>query len=146
MRLALEEAALAAAAGDVPVGAVIVQGGAVIARAHNQKEATRDPTAHAEVLAIRAAAQILGNWRLPNAALYVTLEPCPMCAGALVAARLARLVYAAPDSLWGACGSIFHIPAHQNANHSMEIVGGILEEEASLLLKNWFVEKRAKPL
>lgn len=142
MRLALQEAALAAATGDVPVGAVIVKNGSVLARAHNQKEALRDPTAHAEILAIREAAKLLGNWRLSGCTLYVTLEPCPMCAGAVVAARLDKLVYAASDSLWGACGSVFHVPAHTNSNHTTEVIGGILEEEAAVLLKNWFASKR----
>ncbi len=142
MRLALEEAQLAAVAGDVPVGAVIVKDGSVIACAHNMKEALNDPTAHAEILAIREAAKVLGNWRLTGCCIYVTLEPCPMCAGAIVAARLSRLVFAAPDSIWGAVGSVFHIPAHLNANHDTEVTGGIMEKEAAFLLKDWFALKR----
>ena len=145
MDLALGEARSAGEEGDVPVGAVVVAGGKVVAAAGNRREATGDPTAHAEVLALRAAAVALGTWRLSDATLYVTLEPCPMCAGALVAARVARLVFACADPKAGACGSLYNLCVDPRLNHELEVVAGVRREEASQLLSGWFAERRARP-
>jgi tRNA(adenine34) deaminase len=142
MRLALELGARAGEAGEVPVGAVVVKGGEVIGRGANAREATGDPTAHAEVLAIREAAMATGSWRLVDAALYVTLEPCPMCAGALVAARLGRLVFGAADPKAGACGSLYNLCADPRLNHELAVVRGVLAKEAALLLSGWFTARR----
>ncbi len=143
MRLALDLAAQAAAAGEVPVGAVVVSQGAVIGRGANAREATGDPTAHAEMLAVREAARATGSWRLVDAALYVTLEPCAMCAGALVAARLGRLVFGAVDLKAGACGSLYNLCADPRLNHEVPVVRGVLAHEAARLLSTWFAAKRA---
>jgi len=142
MELALEEGRRAAAAGEVPVGAVIVHEGEVVARAHNLREAARDPLAHAEVLVIRAAAASLGRWRLHGCTLYVTLEPCPMCAGAVVNARLDRLVFGARDPRAGAVGSIIDIVRDERLNHHAEVVEGVHAVAAAELLKVFFAERR----
>ena len=143
MRLALAEADLAAAHGDVPVGAVVVSGdGVVLAKEHNRREERADPTAHAELLAIREATRGLPGWRLEGATVYVTLEPCPMCVGALVHARVKRVVFAAPDPKTGACGSVFDLAASPRLNHRMEVTGGVLGEEAAALLRQFFAERR----
>jgi tRNA(adenine34) deaminase len=138
MRQALEEAKLAVQAGDVPVGAVAVYQGEVIGRGHNRKEADRDPTAHAEMLALREAARTLGGWRLPGVTLYCTLEPCPMCAGAMVQARLPRLVYAAGDPKTGAAGSVLNLLEHGEMNHQVCVVRGVLAREAQEMLQSFF--------
>ena len=143
MRVALELAARAGAEGEVPVGAVVVREGEVIGRGANSRETTGDPTAHAEVLALREAAAALGSWRLADATLYVTLEPCPMCAGALVAARVGRLVFGTADPKAGACGSLYNLCADPRLNHELPVVRGVLAQEGSLLLSGWFAAKRA---
>jgi tRNA(adenine34) deaminase len=142
MRLALGLAAKAGDAGEVPVGAVVVSGGEVIAQGANGREATGDPTAHAEVLALRDAAKATGSWRLLGTTLYVTLEPCPMCAGALLAARVSRLVFAAPDPKAGACGSLYNLCSDPRLNHELDVTRGVLREDASRLLSVWFAAKR----
>ena len=142
MRLALQEAEAAAAHGDVPIGAVVVREGELLAAAGNERELRGDPTAHAEVLALRAAAEKTGSWRLDGTTIYVTLEPCPMCAGALVLARVPRLVYAAQDPRAGAAYSLYNIVQDPRLNHSMEVATGVLEGEASALLRTFFEGKR----
>ena len=142
LRLALDEARSAVAAGDVPVGAVIVHDGVVIGRGQNRVERLRDPTAHAEILAIREACAALGYERLAGAALYVTLEPCAMCAGAIVLARLNSLVYGAADPKTGACGSLHDIVRDSRLNHQVDVTGGVLATSCSDLLKDFFREKR----
>jgi tRNA(adenine34) deaminase len=143
MRLAIDQAAQAEALGDVPVGAVIVDAsGAVIATGHNEREVTGDPTAHAEVLAIRTAAAARGSWRLDDLTLLVTLEPCTMCAGAIVLSRLARVVYAAADPKAGAVGSLWDVVRDRRLNHRPEVVSGVLAEECTELLQTWFAGKR----
>lgn len=138
MRLALAEAEKALATCDVPVGALAVCGGEIIGRGHNRREADGDPCAHAELIAIRAAAQHLGQWRLEGVTLYSTLEPCAMCAGAMVLARLPRLVYAAADPKAGAAGSVLNLLQHAALNHRVECLGGVLAEEASRQLRDFF--------
>jgi tRNA(adenine34) deaminase len=131
--------------GEVPVGAVVADiTGAVIARAANSPIARHDPTAHAEIIALRAAGRALGNYRLPGCVLYVTLEPCAMCVGALVHARVARIVYGAADPKTGACGSVFELAASARMNHRIEVTGGVLAEESSALLKQFFAARRAR--
>ena len=142
MREALAEAHAAESHDDVPVGAVVVKDGRVIARARNRREADGDPTAHAEILALRDAAHHVGLWRLDGCTLYVTLEPCFMCAGACVNARVGRIVYAATDPKAGAVGSLADVPADTRLNHNPEVVGGVLAEEASALLKAFFTARR----
>jgi tRNA(adenine34) deaminase len=143
MRLALSEAELALEHGDVPVGAVIVSAeGQVLGRDHNRREQLADPTAHAEILAIRSAARGNGHWRLDGATLYVTLEPCAMCAGALVNARLSRLVFAATDLKAGAVSSLFNIGTDLRLNHRFEVVSGVLVEPSVKLLQDFFRELR----
>jgi tRNA(adenine34) deaminase len=142
MRAALDEARAAAAHGDVPVGALAIVGGAVVARAHNERERRGDPTAHAEILALRAAAEAIGSWRLDAVTLVVTLEPCAMCAGALIAARVARLVFGAPDPRAGACGTLYNLCADPRLNHELPVTRGVLEEEAGRLLRDFFAERR----
>jgi tRNA(adenine34) deaminase len=127
---------------DVPIGAVCVRDNQIIGRGHNRREAEGDPTAHAEVLALRDAAQTLGSWRLEGVTLYVTLEPCPMCAGALWLARVDRLVFGAWDEKAGACGSLFDIPRDPRLNHRLQVRGGVLEEECKTLLKEFFQQRR----
>jgi len=142
MRLALEEAERAPLTGDVPVGAVVLAAdGGVLARARNEREATGDPTAHAEVLAIRRAAAVLGSWRLTGCTLAVTLEPCTMCAGAIVLSRLDRVVYAAPDAKAGAAGSLWDLVRDRRLNHRPEVVAQVLTEPASALLSRFFRPK-----
>jgi tRNA(adenine34) deaminase len=142
MQQALSQAHNAWALGEVPVGAVVVKDGQVIATGFNQPIGTHDPTAHAEIMALRAAATILGNYRLPGCELYVTLEPCAMCAGAMMHARLARVVFGAADPKTGACGSIVNLFEQEKLNHHTEVVGGVLAEGCSTLLKDFFAERR----
>ena len=143
MRLALDQARLAKACGEVPVGAVMVLGGRVIAACHNLRETSSDPTAHAEMLALREAARVLSTRRLAGCTLYVTLEPCPMCAGAIVMAQVDSCFFAAFDSLQGCCGSVYDIPQDPAFSHRTQTVGGILEEEAKALLQEFFASKRS---
>ncbi len=145
MRLALAEARAAAAHGDVPVGAVIVDAdGAVLASRHNERELTGDPTAHAEILALRDAAAHRGGWRLDGCTLVVTLEPCIMCAGAIVNARVGRLVFAAREPKFGAVGSIYDVCRDDRLNHRPEVIEGLLADESSRRLKAFFAERRSK--
>jgi tRNA(adenine34) deaminase len=144
MRRALAMAERAARRGEVPVGAVIALGNEVIARASNRREVGHDATAHAELLAIRAACARAKAWRLTDMTLYVTLEPCPMCAGALVNARVARLVFGAPDPKAGAVGSLFDIPRDRRLNHRLEVISGVLEAESADLLKRFFADRRRR--
>lgn len=139
---ALRLAQRAADAGEVPVGAVIIHGGQVIARAHNQVETLHDATAHAEMIAITQAAEALENWRLEGAEIFVTLEPCPMCAGALVNSRVSRIVYGADDPVAGACGSVFNIVNEKRLNHRIPVVKGVLGERCSEILKQFFRARR----
>jgi tRNA(adenine34) deaminase len=143
MRLALAQAELARAQGEVPVGAVVVKDGEVVAVGYNQPIGRHDPTAHAEIVALRLAAEKLGNYRLPGCELYVTLEPCAMCSGAMMHARLARVVYAASDLKTGVCGSVLDLFAHEVLNHHTDVVGGVMASEASTMLKGFFAERRA---
>lgn len=138
MQLALERARLAPALGEVPIGAVLVCDGQVLAEVHNFREAWQDPTAHAEVVAIREAASRLGTWRLTGATLYVTVEPCSMCTGAIIQSRISRLVFGAKDPKAGACGSVFNLPDERRLNHRVEVVGGILEQESQELIQAFF--------
>lgn len=143
MEMALEEGRLAYQEGEVPVGAVVVSSlRGVIARAHNQRERLRDPTAHAEMLAIRQAAAALRSWRLSDCVLYVTLEPCPMCAGAIVQARLPLLVFGAYDPKAGACGSLYCIPQDPRLNHRATVIGGVRADECGRLLRDFFQQRR----
>jgi tRNA(adenine34) deaminase len=143
MRLAIEQAHAAAAVGDVPIGAVVVDAdGAVIARAYNRREADGDPTAHAEVLALRAAAKATGGWRLDGCTLVVTLEPCTMCAGAAVLARMATVVYGAADPKAGAVGSLWDVVRDRRLNHRPQVLAGVLADETSALLREWFAGHR----
>lgn len=144
MGLALSEAEEALREGEVPVGALVVREGEVIGRGHNRVERSRDPTAHAEVLAIRAATDVLGTWRLEGCTLYVTLEPCPMCAGAIVQARVERLVYGARDPKRGACGSLMNIVQDPRLNHMLQVEAGVLEEESKEILKEFFEKLRRR--
>ena len=143
MRHALGLAERAANDGEVPVGAVVVRGGEILGEGWNRPIAAHDPTAHAEIQALRAAAQRAGNYRLPGAELYVTLEPCPMCAGAVVHARIARVIFGAPDPKGGACGSVFDLlPSDSRFNHRTDCVGGVLAEPSTKLLRGFFEAKR----
>jgi tRNA(adenine34) deaminase len=142
MKMALRQAEAAAAADEAPVGAVIVRDGVVIASARNEREALRDPTAHAELIAITQAAAALGNWRLENCTLYVTLEPCPMCAGAIVLARIPRVVYGADDPKGGAVRSLYRLLEDPRLNHRALVVPGVLAESAGGLLSDFFRRKR----
>jgi tRNA(adenine34) deaminase len=142
MRLALREAELASAHGDVPIGAVIEHDGELIAAAHNERELRQDPTAHAEILALREAAEALGSWRVLDATLYVTLEPCAMCAGAIVLARVERVVFGAEDPKAGACGSVLDVLADARLNHRPEVLAGPLREECGELLRSFFAARR----
>ena len=142
MAEALKEAALAAEMGEVPIGAVIVRGDEIIAAAHNLVETSNDPTAHAEMLAIRQAAARLGGWRLTGCHMYVTVEPCSMCAGAIVWARIEKLFIGTDDPKGGACGSIFNIPQEKKLNHYTEIETGLLREECSEIMKTFFKKLR----
>jgi tRNA(adenine34) deaminase len=142
MQIALEQARLAGEMGDVPVGAVVVHDGKVIAARHNEREATGDPTAHAEILALRDAATSLGRWRLNDCALVVTLEPCVMCAGALINSRIETLVYATADRKGGATSSLYSVCSDPRLNHNPVVVHGVCESEATELLKEFFASKR----
>jgi tRNA(adenine34) deaminase len=142
MRRAIDEARAAPGHGDVPVGAVVVIDGEVVARRHNERELTGDPTAHAELLALRDAAAAAGTWRLSGATLYVTLEPCAMCAGALVNARLGRLVFGATDLKAGACGSLYNLTADPRLNHEIPLTAGVLAAECGALLSGFFADRR----
>ena len=146
MAVALEEARSAAAAGEVPIGAVLVVDRSVVNRGRNQRENWQDPTAHAEMIALRRAAETLQNWRLLDSTLYVTMEPCVMCVGAAILARIKRLVFAVRDPKAGACGSIFNIPEERRLNHYLEVTGGILEQESRELLQEFFSSLRKKPV
>ncbi|HEY7993216.1 MAG TPA: tRNA adenosine(34) deaminase TadA [Candidatus Eremiobacteraceae bacterium] len=146
MRRALELAAVAKSRGDVPVGAVLVRDGEIAAVGFNQKEAAHDPTAHAEIVAIRQAAARSGGWRLSGSTLYVTKEPCVMCAAACVAARIDRLVYGCPDPKGGGAGSVVNVASHEKLNHRVTVEGGVLEEEAAQMLRAFFKERRAEEL
>ena len=142
MRRALREAQKADAEGEVPVGAVVVQGEKVIARGHNRPLALSDPSAHAEILALRRAAKKLVNYRLKGCDLYVTIEPCAMCAGAIIQARLRRVVYGTPDPKAGACGSALAVLNHPNVNHQVEVVSGVLAEQCAGILQEFFRKRR----
>ena len=143
MRLALDEAAAAIDHGDVPVGAVVVgPDGTILARRHNERELAGDPTAHAEILALRDAAATLGTWRLTDATIYVTLEPCPMCAGALVAARIGRVVFGAPDPKAGATGSLYNLCTDPRLNHEVAVTHGVRSDEAGAQLAAFFADRR----
>ena len=142
MAEALREAELAAREGEIPVGCVIVRDGAIIARGHNLREQTGDPTAHAEVVAIRRAAQALGCWKLSGCTMYVTLEPCPMCAGAISQARISRLIYGASDPAYGCAGSVYRIPEDPAFNHFCICDGGVREAECRSLLEHFFQNQR----
>ena len=144
MTLALEQAREAAAEGEVPIGAVLVCDGAVVAHGCNAREGAADPTAHAEMIAIREGAERLGRWRLSGCTLYVTLEPCPMCAGALVNARIDRLVYGAADPKAGATGTLYDLSADDRLNHRFEVRGGVLAEECGQILKEFFQDLRGR--
>jgi tRNA(adenine34) deaminase len=142
MEIAIAEARRAATHGDVPIGAAIFRDGELLARAGNERELRRDPTAHAEILAIRAAAEVLGGWRLPGTTLYVTLEPCAMCAGAIVLARIPTVVLGAPDPKAGAAGSVLDVLGEPALNHRPEVVTGIREAECATLLRDFFASRR----
>lgn len=144
MQVALDEARQALAHEDVPIGAIAVRDGAILARAHNRREIDGDPTGHAELIAIREAARAIGHWRLEGVTLYCTLEPCAMCAGAMVLARLPRLVYAAPDPKAGAGGSIMDLLHHPQLNHRVEVVSGVLAAESAALIRAFFARLRAE--
>ena len=146
MRIALEEAAKAPAVGEVPIAALIVQGNQVLAQTHNYREIWQDPTAHAEVIAIRAASAALGTWRLIDTTLYVTVEPCAMCIGAIILARVSRVVFGARDPKAGACGSLFDLPSEPQLNHRVAVTGGVLEQECQALIQKFFKELREAPL
>ncbi len=142
MKLALEEASLAFSEGEVPVGAVLVIEDVVVARAHNTRESSKDPTAHAELVAIRSGAEKGISWRLTEATLYVTKEPCIMCAGSMVNARIARVVYGCKDEKGGAVDSLYKLLSDRRLNHQVEVVSGVLEEECAEILKRFFQERR----
>ena len=143
MRLALDLARSAGTAGEVPVGAVVTFHGEVVGKGANSRETTGDPTAHAELVALRHAAQALGTWRLTGTTLYATLEPCPMCAGGLLAARVSRLVFAAPDPKSGACGSLYNLCSDPRMNHELTVERWVMAGAASELLVEWFTAKRS---
>ena len=142
MKAAIEQAKIAEENGDVPIGAVIVYKNQIIAKAYNQRQQLNDPTAHAEIIALTQAAAFVQNWRLNDCAMYVTLEPCPMCAGALVLARLDRLVYGCDDPKSGACGSIYNIVADERLNHRLQVTAGVLAEECGAQLQSFFQQRR----
>ena len=144
MRAALEEAQKAFEKGEVPVGAVLVKEDEIIARAHNLKEERRDPTAHAEILVIQEASRILSSWRLSGTTLYVTIEPCPMCAGALIQARIEKLVFGARDSRAGVCGSLYNLVQDSRFNHCLEIEEGILKDSCAEIMQRFFKSRRKK--
>jgi tRNA(adenine34) deaminase len=142
MRLALEEAEFAFKEGEIPVGAVLVKNGKLIAKSHNQRETSKDPTGHAEIIALRYGSRENDNWRLTDTTLYVTKEPCIMCAGAMVNARLGRLVYGCRDEKGGAVDSLYHVLSDKRLNHQVEVVSGVLEEECAEILKRFFQHRR----
>ena len=144
MQMAIERARIAEENGDVPIGAVIVYGDQVIGRAYNQREQLNDPTAHAEIIALTQAAAALENWHLNGCTIYVTLEPCPMCAGALVLARMDRLVYGCDDPKAGACKSLYNIVQDERLNHRLEVTAGVLAEDCSRILQEFFAQRRAE--
>ena len=145
MQVALELAAQAAEAGEVPVGAVVVKDGEIIGRGYNAPISRHDPTAHAEIQAMRDAAQTLGNYRLVGCSLYVTLEPCAMCSGAIQHARIARLVYGASDPKTGACGSVIDLMSEARLNHHTDVIGGVMAEACGAILSQFFAARRKKP-
>jgi tRNA(adenine34) deaminase len=138
MQMALDQARLAPALGEVPIAAVIVMDGQLLSQVHNFREVWQDPTAHAEVIAIREAATRLKTWRLTGTTMYVTIEPCSMCAGAIIQARVSRLVFGARDPKAGACGSVFNLPSERRLNHRVEVCGGVLELESQELMQTFF--------
>ncbi len=142
MQMALEQARLAPTRGEVPIGAVLVMDDDVLAQVHNFREVWQDPTAHAEIVAIREAATRLGTWRLNGTTLYVTVEPCSMCAGAIIQARISRLVFATRDPKAGACGSVFNLPEEPRLNHKVEVLAGLLERESQELIQAFFRQLR----
>jgi tRNA(adenine34) deaminase len=142
MCLALDQAKIAEENGDVPIGAVIVHNDTIIAKAYNQREQLQDPTAHAEIIALTQAAAALENWHLNGCTMYVTLEPCPMCAGALVLSRMDRLVYGCADPKTGACGTLYNIVEDERLNHRLEVTGDVLADECSELLQQFFQKRR----
>lgn len=142
MQLAIDTARLAPAMGEVPIAAVLVHDGQILAQVHNFREVWQDPTAHAEIIAVREAATRLGTWRLTGATLYVTVEPCSMCTGAIIQSRVTRLVFGARDPKAGACGSVFNIPAERRLNHRVEVAGGLLEQESQELIQAFFKSLR----
>jgi tRNA(adenine34) deaminase len=143
MRATLDQAGRATAIGEVPIGALLVHRGTILAQSHNYREVWQDPTAHAEMIVIREGAKALGSWRLTETTLFVTLEPCAMCLGAMILARIPRLVFGARDPKAGACGSVLDFANESRLNHRIEVVGGVLEEESQQLLKQFFKELRA---
>ncbi len=142
MRVAIDQAEIARENGDVPVGAVIVHEGRLIAKAYNQRQQLNDPTAHAEIIALTQAAEAVGSWRLDGCTIYVTLEPCTMCAGALVLARMDRLVYGCNDLKTGACGSLYNIVQDERLNHRLEVTSGVLEDQCRRQLQEFFTGRR----
>jgi tRNA(adenine34) deaminase len=146
MQIALEEAARGPVIGEVPIAAVVVRGGQILAQAHNYRERWQDPTAHAEIIAIRAAATTLGTWRLTDTTLYVTVEPCSMCIGAIILARVSRVVFGAWDPKAGACGSVFNLPSEPRLNHQVAVTGGVLEQESQALIQRFFKRLREASL
>jgi len=144
MYAALEEAAKSAAMGEVPIGAVLAHEGRIVARSHNHRELWQDPTAHAELIVIREAAKALGRWRLVDSTLFVTLEPCAMCLGAIILARVPRLVFGANDPKGGACGSVLNFASDPRLNHRVDVVGGIFADESQRMLAQFFKELRAQ--
>ena len=145
MRLALDLAAQAAAAGEVPVGAVVVQSGIVVGRGYNQPISGTDPSAHAEIMALRDAGRTLGNYRLPGCDLYVTLEPCVMCSGAIMHGRIRRVIFGAGDPKTGACGGVVNLFSEPRLNHHATVTGGVMADEAVTLLQDFFASRRNKP-
>ena len=144
MGVALEQAAQSAAIGEVPIGAVLVHQGTIVARSHNRRETWQDPTAHAEMIVIRESAKLLGRWRLIDTTLFVTLEPCAMCLGAVILARIPRLIFGATDPKAGACGSVLDFASDPRLNHRVEVVGGILAEDSQRMLTQFFKELRTQ--
>ena len=144
MKIALSEAHKAAEIGEIPIGAVLVLDGEVIAKAHNMRETWQDATAHAETIVIREACKILNRWRLTGATLYVTIEPCPMCAGAIVMSRISRLVYGSPDSKAGAAESLFNVVNNPALNHAVEVTAGVCGEECTQVMKDFFKKRRSE--
>ena len=144
MRVAIEAARVAEENDDVPIGAVIVHNSKIIGKAYNQREQLQDPTAHAEIIALTQAAAAIGSWRLEGCTMYVTLEPCPMCAGALVLSRMDRLIFGCDDSKAGACKSLYNIVQDERLNHRLEVTSGVLREECSRLLQDFFQKRRTE--